>query len=139
SFRPAMVSPPFEHVMGDHGFNATPFHATWLGVITKHSNASPTTLVVLAQMDSLALLLAMVAVAWGFGLPAAAVTALMLQVAAPWSYNWVGGGLGRHTWFALSCLGLALLAKKKEAGGAAALTGAVLLRFFPIVLLGGLG
>lgn len=139
AFRSRMVSPPFEHVVGDHGFNATPFHATWLGVITGLTSPSERTLRVLAQIDSMALLAAVLSLAWGFGLPVAAVAALLIQVGAPWSYNWVGGGLGRHVWFAFACLGVALLRQRSFGRGTAALTAATLLRLFPIVFLGGLG
>ncbi len=139
AFRAIMVNPPFEHVVGDHGFNATPFHATWLSAVTTPTHASKRTLRVLAQIDSMALLVAVFALTWGFGLPVAAVAALLIQVADPWSYNWVGGGLGRHVWFALSCIGLALLKQKCHGRGTAALTVAALLRLFPLVLLGGLG
>lgn len=139
AFRTQMDSPPFEHVLGDHGFNATPFHATWLGAVTNLTSPSGKTLRVLAQIDSMALLAAVASLAWGFGLPVAAVAALLIQVGEPWSYNWVGGGLGRHVWFACACLGLAFLKQRCPSRGIAALTVAALLRLFPVVLLGGVG
>lgn len=139
AFRPRQVTPPMEHLLGDHGFNATPVHATWLSALTNLTSPSDTTLRVLAQIDSMALLGAVLSLAWGFDLSVAAVAALLIQVGGPWSYNWIGGGLGRHVWFAFSCWGVALLKQNCVGRGVAALTVAALLRLFPAVFLGGLG
>jgi hypothetical protein len=122
---------------GDHGFNATPPNAVWLRMWTHGVSASRAHLIALTMIDSVALVLSVAAIYWGFGPLAATVAAVALGVGSFWSFHWVGGTLGRHVWLAWCALGFALLAKKRFFGGGAALTVAGLLRLFPFGFLGG--
>lgn len=121
----------------DHGFNATPPNVAWLRSWTHDLSASRAHLIALTLIDSVALILTVVAVYWGFGPLAAAVAALVLGTGSFWSFHWVGGSLGRHVWLAWCALGFALLAKRRFFGAGAALTVAGLLRLFPFGFLGG--
>src|SRR5690606_19736531 len=137
--RPQFIYHPFEAVRRDHGYNATPIHTAWLRLWTSWLTASEANLIALAQLDSLALVLAIVALWWGFGGRIAAAAAVTIAVGYEWGYQWVGGSLGRHTWLASAAVGLAALRRERPALGAAALTLATLLRFIPGVFLGGMG
>jgi hypothetical protein len=76
---------------------------------------------------------------WGFGPRVAVFGAMIIAIGFPWSYQWVGGSLGRHTWWMLACAGLALLRRERTFWGMFALTGSALLRLFPLVFVGGAG
>jgi hypothetical protein len=121
----------------DHGFNATPSNAAWLRMWTHNLTASRSHLIALTMIDSVALILSVAAIYWGFGPLAATVTAVALGVGSFWSFHWVGGTLGRHVWLAWCTFGFALLAKRRFFGGGAALAVAGLLRLFPLGFLGG--
>ena len=57
---------PLPRVLLDHGFNATPFHVAFLRMFTLRNSPNYSTLLALAQLDSLALVLAIAAMWWGF-------------------------------------------------------------------------
>jgi hypothetical protein len=130
---------PLHETLADHGFNATPFHTAFLRLWTFAVQASQTSISWLSQMDSVALLIALGALYWGFGGWTAAGAALMIAIGFHWAYHWVGGCIARHIWFMWACIGLSLLNRKKPFWGAAALTLAGLHRFFPFVFVGGVG
>jgi hypothetical protein len=137
--RPQFVYHPFEALRRDHGYNATPIHTAWLRLWTSWLSASEANLIALAQLDSLALAIAIVALWWGYGGRIAAAAAVTIAVGYEWGYQWVGGSLGRHTWLACAAVGFAGLRRGRPALGAAGLTLATLLRFIPGVFLGGMG
>lgn len=130
---------PLTRSFVDHGFNATPVHAAWLHHITKHVSVSAATLTTLAQLDNIAILLSIAFLWWGFGPLAAAAAASIMAIGFTWGYQWIGGSIGRYTWFAFSCAGLALLSQKRPGAGAFCLTAAGLLRLFPFAFVGGMG
>jgi hypothetical protein len=123
----------------DHGFNATPVNVAWLRIWTHDTSVSARHLLWIAQLDSLALAGTVAAITWGFGGLAGAVTALVIGVGGLWSYHWVGGAVGRHTWLFWCALGIASLAKKRPFAGGVALALAGLLRLFPFVFVGAVG
>jgi hypothetical protein len=123
----------------DHGFNATPVNVVWLRLWTHDTTVTANHLVWIAQLDSLALAGTVAALTWGFGGLCGVVAALILGIGGLWSYHWVGGSIGRHTWLLCCALGFALLAKKRPFAGGVALTLAGLLRLFPFVFVGAVG
>jgi len=130
---------PLHRSLGDHGFNATPFHAAWLKLWVGTVPASPTALQLLTLLDGVALLVAIGAVSWAFGARTAALFALLFMLGFHFAYHWVGGCLGRHTWFMWASVGIALLARRRPFWGASALTLAGLHRLFPFVFVAALG
>jgi hypothetical protein len=123
----------------DHGFNATPIDVAWLRLWTHDARASRTRLTWLAQLDSLALIGTVAALTWGFGPLAGVVAALVLSLGGMWSYHWVGGCLGRHTWLFCAALGVACLERERTFPAAVWLTLSGLLRLFPFVFVGAVG
>ena len=138
-FRGLFQGRPISDAFSDHGFNATPINVAWLRLWTHGTTATERHLVWLAQLDSVALVGTVAALVWGFGPLAGVVAALVLGLGGFWSYHWVGGTIGRHTWLFCCALGLALLAKNRPFGGGVALTLAGLLRLFPFVFVGAVG
>lgn len=130
---------PLHRSLSDHGFNATPFHTAWLKLWVAWVPAGPLTLKLLTLLDVVALAVAIGMVSWAFGARTAALFALLLALGFHFAYHWVGGCLGRHTWFMWACAGLSLLARKRSFWGASALTMAGLHRLFPFVFVGALG
>jgi len=120
----------------DHGFNATPFHATYLRALVLHLDASELTLRLLAQMDTLSMLGAIAALWWGFGPMKAALFAVLLGTGAFWGYPWLGGTIGRHVWVFWMALGLSAARRKRPALATVALTMAGLHRLYPLFFLG---
>jgi hypothetical protein len=119
----------------DHGYNATPYHTAFLRAFTLHVKASYGSLLALAQLDSLALLLATAAIYWGFGGLGALLFAIVVATGAHWGYGWVGGSLGRHIWLAWAAFGLSASRRQRPMLAALAFTFAGLHRIFPFVLL----
>lgn len=119
----------------DHGFNATPFHATFLRAFVLHLDASTTTLRLLAQLDTLAMIGAIVALWWGFGPLAAALFAVVLGTGSFWGYQWLGGTIARHVWLFWMALGLAAAHRRKTGLATVALTLAGLHRLYPLFFL----
>ncbi|MGC4070712.1 MAG: hypothetical protein QM784_39780 [Polyangiaceae bacterium] len=113
---------PMSRALVDHGYNATPFHTAFLRAFTLHVSAGHGSLLALAQLDSLALLLATLAIYWGFGGLGALLFALVLSTGAHWGYPWVGGSLGRHVWLAWAALGLSAARRERPVLAAVALT-----------------
>lgn len=130
---------PLHRSLSDHGFNATPFHTAWLKLWVAPLPAGPLNLALLTLLDVVALIVAIGVMSWAFGARTAALFALLFALGFHFAYHWVGGCLGRHTWFMWACAGLALLARRRPFWGAAALTLAGLHRFFPFVFVAALG
>jgi hypothetical protein len=124
---------------GDHGFNATPPNVVWLRLWNHDLPASRAHVLLLTQLDSVALAGTVAMVWWGFGGLPAAVVALVLGIGAFWNFQWVGGSFSRHTWLLCCMAGFACLARGRHFAGGVALTLAGLLRLFPFVLVGGVG
>lgn len=138
-FRRLFLERKIVDALSDHGFNATPVNVAWLRIWTHDTTVSAGHLLWLAQLDSLALVGTVAALTWGFGALPGVVAALVLGIGSFWSYHWVGGTIGRHTWLFCCAFGLALLAKNRPFAGGAALTLSGLLRLFPFVFVGAVG
>ena len=136
-FRELMAeSIPLPRALADHGFNATPFHVSFLRLFTLHSTPTRGTLLAIAQLDSLSLLVAVGAFWWAFGPGFAALFALLVATGGHWGYQWVGGSIGRHVWLAWAAIGIGAARKKRTGLATFALTMAGLHRLFPFVFLG---
>jgi hypothetical protein len=123
----------------DHGYNGTPVHTAWLRGVTRTMTATKGNLLALAQLDTLALILSVVMLWWAFGPITAGAAAIFIGFGSFWSYHWIGGSVGRFTWFFLACAGMALLKKEKPFWGAFTLTLSGLIRLHPLVFVGALG
>lgn len=139
SHRPLFRADPLGRAFNDHGYNATPITVAWLRLWTSNVSASVNALNWLVVLDLVALALALAVTYWGFGPWGCAVVALVLGIGFPWSYSWVGGGIGRHTWFFCACSGFALLRRRHVFWGLFVLSIAGLLRLFPFVFVGAAG
>jgi hypothetical protein len=138
-FRSLFVGHTLAEAFSDHGFNATPLNVVWLRVWTHDLTVTTPHLIGLAQLDSVALAATVAVLWWGFGALPGVVAALFLGMGGFWSYHWVGGCIGRHTWLFFCALGFAFLAKNRPFSGGVALTLAGLLRLFPLVFVGAVG
>jgi hypothetical protein len=139
AYRPLFFGHTLPETFSDHGFNATPFNVAWLRLWTRDTSVTKAHLVWLAQLDSVALVGTVAALAWGFGPVAGVVAALVLGIGGMWSYHWLGGCIGRQTWLLCTALGFALLARDRFFSGGVFLTLAGLLRLFPFVFVGAVG
>jgi hypothetical protein len=139
AFRPLFFGHTLPEAFADHGFNATPLNTAWLRLFTHSLTASRTHVIVLNQLDNVALAATLAALFWGFGMVPGLVMALVLGIGAPWDYHWVGGSIGRATWLFCLALGFALLRRGFPLSAGAAMVVAGLLRLFPFVFVGGVG
>lgn len=120
----------------DHGYNASPFWTFLSEPIVANTAASDNTLERLAWID-VGLLVAMFSMLWwAFGLPSAALAALLWGTGSIWVYGYMGnmGAFGRMYWLFAAVAGLCLLKRGKPVLGGAALALAVLDRIFPAAL-----
>jgi hypothetical protein len=138
-FRSLFLGHSLVESFSDHGFNATPLNVVWLRFWTHDLTVTRAHLTWLAQLDSVALAGTVAVLFWGFGPLPGVVGALVLGLGGFWSYHWVGGCIGRHTWLVFCAAGFAFLAKRRSFTGGVLLTLAGLLRLFPFVFVGAIG
>lgn len=140
AFRPfTEAQVPLVRAISDHGFNASPFHSAVLRLTTSQLPINATTLGFMGMIDVAAVLIALAALWWGFGLEACALAALVFGLGHHYGYHWIGGTMARQIWLMWCCVALALLNRGRPFWGAVALTLAGLHRFFPFVFVGALG
>ena len=138
-FRRGLGRKAWESAQLDHGYNPPPlWTATW-GKLAQLVPATPGHLQLLATLDLVLMLGAVLAFGLSFGLRTAALGVVFWGTQAASEVGWTGGGLGRQDWLFLCVAGLALVHRRRFGWGGAALALAGMLRLFPLLLLVGPG
>lgn len=121
----------WDRMQTDHGYNPPPVWTVAGHFLSNLSPASVRTMQALASLDLLYLLAMFLAIAWAFGLRAAAVAAVFFgcQASAP-SY-WTLGAFLRQDWLFFFVFAMCLARKRWFKLAGAALVYAALLRIFP--------
>ncbi len=128
----------FSLVLGDHGYNPTPF---WnlLGFLI--SNLLPPTdlnLTLISFADFALLVISAIVAYKAFGFQRLSVFTAFWGTNAIADYGWIGNSFARMDWFALSLLGVSLLKLGYNRLAYSILTLPALLRVFPAFILIGL-
>ncbi|MBW2420411.1 MAG: hypothetical protein JRH19_17855 [Deltaproteobacteria bacterium] len=118
-------------ILEDHGYNPTPIWTAVGGFFTSRIPADTGAFTLAILADRGLVLAAMAAIAWAFGIEAAALAMIVWGTGQLWSYTWVGDSLLRHLWFSTLVVGLCLAKKGKPMAAGALLAFATLLRVFP--------
>lgn len=126
-------APPrrWANMLTDHGLNASPL---WVAGGTVFARALPITaesLVVFGRIDTVLLAALSVALAWGFGVRAAALAWIAIGTFYLAEYRWLGGAFLRYDWLALTAAGVAAVRRDQLVAGGFALTWATGVRVFP--------
>jgi hypothetical protein len=93
----------------------------------------------LAALDVLLQLGALLLIGWAFGLRCLAVAAVVWGCNGAANFYWTGGAFLRQDWYFALILALCLARKRKFFWSGAALTWSALLRVFPVVFFAGVG
>lgn len=135
-FRRAMGDGGFLGSMNDHGGNATPVWFLAARALFAFADASDATLWSGVIADIVLFALAIVALAWAFGLRTALVATTLFGAIDFYQFgsNWFGATL-RHDWLSLWAIGLALLHRNKLVWAGAVLAWSAWIRAFPALTL----
>lgn len=124
-------------MQSDHGYNPSPVWTLAGRSLASLAPLSRTTLRHLAWIDPLLMLLAMVALAWGFGARSALLATIFWGTQAPATFSWTGGAFLRQDWLLACVLSAALLHKQRPLLAGFCLAYAGMLRVFPLLLWAG--
>jgi hypothetical protein len=136
-FRSRLSIPEWHQIRRDHGFNGSP---VWLlaGGLLAGAPGGARALPWLALVDPLLLLAMWLGVVAAFGWRPAAVAAVFWGTNGLAGSDWTGGSLLRQDWLVALVLGIACLRRARPRAAGALLATSVLLRVFPVVVIGGL-
>lgn len=122
----------WESVWDDHGYHPSP---VWSFVGRAVAEPMPTQdawrMRLLSRVDRWFVAAGLIAIAWGFGLEAAALAALIWGTGHLWRYAFVGDAFLRHLWWTSAVIGICLLRRGGYAWSGSLLAFASLLRIFP--------
>ncbi|MET0795644.1 MAG: hypothetical protein ABW061_29270, partial [Polyangiaceae bacterium] len=121
----------------DHGYNPAPAWSLLGRALSSRAVASSRFLGLLALLDPLLMVAAVVALGWGFRWRVAWLGAMFWSCQAASTFAWTGGGFLRQDWLFLVVLALALLHKQRFFWAGVALGWASALRVFPVLLCAG--
>jgi hypothetical protein len=136
-FRGAMPAAAWNTIFLDHGYNPTPLWSAIGGALSFDDALTESKLLLLTLIDPLLYALALLALAWAFGVTTCAVTAVVWATGMPWDFMWTGGGYARSLWLVAVLASIALAKKNRLAGSGAALAFSSLLRIFPVFMFTG--
>jgi hypothetical protein len=129
----------WHRVLKDHGFNASPVWITFGRAVARFLPATDATIGhgsrmwsgLVGPLDPLLLLLSLGAVAWAFGVRAAALLTIVFGCNSLSDFSWVGGGFFRELWVTTLVLGVCLSKRGRFFVGGALLGVSVGLQLFP--------
>lgn len=121
----------WEGMQKDHGYNPPPVWTMTGKFFGSFGPAGDTYFKILACIDILFHIGAVVMFGWAFGWRAMAVATVFWGCNAPANFYWTGGAFLRQDWIFLLIASLCLLRKRKFFMGGFALTWSMLLRIFP--------
>jgi hypothetical protein len=136
-FRSRMSPSSFRHLMVDHGYQPSPVWTAMARPLSSLLGVDVHGPVILSRADRVVVLLAILGVAWGFGLEAASIVAIVWGTGFLWRYSWIGDNYLRQVWLAAALFGICLARRGRHAASGAVLTLSALLRVFPAVFVGG--
>lgn len=123
----------------DHGYNPPPVWTMSGKFFASLAPAGDHFFKLLALLDVLLQLGAVLMIGWGFGWRTMTLAAVFWGCNAPAHFYWTGGAFLRQDWFFAFVAALCLARRRKFALSGAALTWSSLLRIFPIVAFAGVG
>lgn len=129
----------WEKMQQDHGYNPPPVWTMVGHSIASLAPAGDTFFKLLASMDIMLQLSAVLLLYWAFGWRTMAMATIFWGCNAPANFYWTGGAFLRQDWIFLVVASLCCARKRKFVLCGIALTWAALLRVFPLVLFGGVG
>jgi len=125
----------WETVWDDHGYHPSPVWASVGGAVAERvSTESRAGMRSLARVDRWLVAAGLLALAWAFGLEAAALAAIVWGTGHLWRYAFLGDAFLRHMWWVSAIVGVCLLRRAYYSGAGGLLAFASLLRIFPAAL-----
>jgi len=128
----------WEGMQKDHGYNPPPVWTMTGKFFGSFAPAGDTYFKILACIDILFHVGAVVMFGWAFGWRAMAVMTVFWGCNAPANFYWTGGAFLRQDWIFLLVACLCLLRKRKFFMAGVALTWSMLLRIFPGIFIAGI-
>ena len=127
------VTPPrqWASMLTDHGLNASPIWLVGGAAFARAIPLGPATIRTFTRIDQVLLAALAVALAWGFGVRAAAIAWIAIGTFYFSDFSWIGGAFLRYDWLVLSAIGVALVRRGRFGAGGFALTWATGVRIFP--------
>jgi hypothetical protein len=129
----------WENMHKDHGYNPPPVWTMAGKFLGDFAPAGDGFFKILASIDPILQLGAVLLIWWAFGWKIMAITTVFWGCNAPANFYWTGGAFLRQDWIFLLVAALALAKKRKFALSGAALTWSALLRVFPLIMFAGWG
>jgi hypothetical protein len=129
----------FPRILSDFGYNGTPLQTLLAGKLAFRIRADFRNLTLLSLIDVAALCAMFTAICWAFGWKTGFVFALFFFLNFSDRFVHVGGSYLRYLWMLALGLGLALLARRRYASSAVAITASAMLNAFPALFLAGIG
>ncbi len=123
----------WDRMRRDHGYNPPPVWTMTGKLIASIAPASDHFFKLLAAVDVLLQLGALLLIGWAFGLRIMAIAGVFWGCNAPADFHYTGGAFLRQDWYFFFVASLCLARKRHFAWSGAALTWATALRIFPIV------
>jgi hypothetical protein len=125
----------WEAVWDDHGYHPSPVWTSVGGFLAERvPTQSRSGMHSLARIDRWLVAAGLLAMAWAFGLEAAALAAIVWGTGHLWRYAFLGDAFLRHLWWVSAILGVCLLRRAYYGGAGGMLAFATLLRIFPAAL-----
>ncbi len=128
-----------ETMFTDHGYNPPPVWTMTGKLLSSLAPAGDHFFKLLALIDVLLQLGALLMIRWAFGLRVMAIAAVFWGCNAPADFRWTGGAFLRQDWYFLFVAALCFARKRYFALSGGALAWSALLRIFPIVFFVGPG
>jgi hypothetical protein len=116
----------------DHGYNPPPVWTMSGKLLASLAPASDRFFKLLASIDVLLQLAALLMIGWAFGLRIMAAAAVFWGCNLPASFHYTGGAFLRQDWYFLFVSALCLARRRRFALSGAALTWSTALRVFPV-------
>ena len=129
----------WENMHKDHGYNPPPVWTMAGKFFGSFAPAGDGFFKLLAAIDPVLQLGAVLLVWWAFGWKIMAITTVFWGCNAPANFYWTGGAFLRQDWIFLLVAALAFAKKRKFGLAGAALTWSALLRVFPLIMFAGWG
>lgn len=129
----------WENMVKDHGYNPPPVWTMTGKILSSFAPASDGFFKILACMDILLQLGAVLLINWAFGWRMMAIATVWWGCNGPANFYWTGGAFMRQDWIFLLVAALCLARKRMFSLAGAALTWSALLRVFPLIMFEGWG
>jgi hypothetical protein len=129
----------WENMQKDHGYNPPPVWTMAGKFFASFGSAGDHFFKVLAAIDPILQLGAVLMIGWAFGWKTMAIATVFWGCNAPANFYWTGGAFLRQDWFFLMVASLCFAKKRMLFLAGAALMWSALLRVFPAIMFAGWG